>query len=318
MLFSALLAAALVTLAAAAKNPPPTKRGEKCKKTGNPCPGGHFCPTVDTGDRYCYRQLSLGQPCYNDNQDCAIPGYCRYNFKSNEPGVCVAPSGADATCGGDFSEQCAKGFQCLTNDGNLDSAGKCIPIHRKLGETCNHDEYCIDELYCKQNVKGVAFGVCAPRAKLSEECGNPFSAHTIAPPCADGLGCFITAVDAKGICLPNSGVEGAKCSGPGNLYCDDGCYCKNEPGKEYGICQNRIAKDGKCSYDDEHDSPCVRGTVCYYEDDPMNGECLPDSKNPVGAKCRNWEVQCDYMTADCKTVDGKAYGKCVLKPAQGK
>jgi len=323
MLYSTLFVATLVsvTLAAATITPPPvdptfpTNRGAKCQFPGDSpprCPTGFFCPSKSPSRGYCYQQLSLDMPCYRDWKDCASPNYCRKDYRSKEPGKCAAPGVDGAYCGGKFGEMCAHKLDCITPDGKWITGGKCATLPRKTGEICNSDYHCSKSDYCQLKAKSVYAGVCTRRAQLTEECADNGRYPLLAPPCADGLGCFITAEGGKGVCHTNHADVGAKCSLYGGLYCKEGLFCKYENGLYYGACEKTRQLGDKCVYNTKSEVICASGLSCYFEDNDMDGVCMNKNNNPIGAKCTDFNIFC-VGGAFCKVAAGKKYGVCASK-----
>jgi len=253
--------------------------------------------------------ISLGMPCYGDEGDCASPNYCRKDPDSEEPGKCTAPSVKGASCGGKFDTICASELFCITPDGDLTTGGKCASLPRKIGESCNYESHCSKSDYCQLEAEDVHAGVCARTVPLNEECADRVDPH-LAPPCADGFGCFITAEGGKGTCYPNNGDINAKCSLYGGLDCKDGLFCKYENGGYYGACQKVRQLGDKCIHNLKHQVRCASGLSCYFEDNDMDGVCMNMYKNPVGAKCTDFNTFC-VVSASCKKAPGKRYGVCV-------
>jgi len=314
MLFSAVLVAALAASATALRTPPPTERGEKCSVPDHfgplGCPEGYFCPQGARTNLFCYKQLSLGQPCYGDTNDCAEPNYCRRDLrKPEEPGACTARAAEGGACGGFFAETCAGELQCLTPDGLFVSSGKCVAIPRPVGEACNFDWHCHEgETYCHQNNQGVDLGVCKPLAKVGEACANHFNEPNLAPPCTPNLGCYIEGDEhAKGVCVEKDGGAGTKCSLSGGVFCKNDFFCLRKAGKDYGICVDVLKIGAKCS-NAPGTVPCQLGLSCYAEDNPKDGVCQNQFNNPIGSKCNGF-VRC-ADDAYCKMASGKKYGKC--------
>jgi len=325
MLYSTLLVATLVTVASAASTTPadptfpPTKMGVKCQFPGDSpprCPNGFFCPSKQPTRGFCYEQLSLGMPCYREWKDCASPNYCRRDWNIKEPGKCTARSVEGASCGGKFGEICDNKLQCLSPDGKWETAGKCVSVPRRTGEVCNGNTYCSEGDYCQLKAKDVSVGVCTRRANVKEECGDNERYPTLAPPCAKGLGCYITAEGGKGVCYSNYAELGAKCSSYGSLYCKKGLFCRYADGGYYGTCDKVRQLNEKCVYNFKHEVPCADKLSCYFEDNDMDGVCLKTSDNPIGAKCTDFGVNC-ADNAYCKLVAGKRFGLCTRSLASG-
>jgi len=256
-------------------------------------------------------------PCYADWNDCASPNYCRRDWDANDAGKCATPGVEGASCGGHFNEECARNLSCLTPDGNLGAGGKCVTLPRKTGEICNADYYCSKTDYCQLKAQGVFAGVCTRRAQLKEECADNERYPLLAPPCADGLGCFITTEGGKGTCYSNNAKIGDKCSLYGTLGCEKGLYCKYDAPKVYhGVCDKVRQLGEKCVYNFDHEIPCADKLSCYFEDTDMNGVCMNTNNNPIDSKCNENGVNC-ADNAFCKFETGKRYGMCTRALALG-
>lgn len=264
-----------------------------CRGTGNGCPAGLVCTSMDDTIGQCV----LPDECADDN-DCAPPTpLCDTN---SSPTVCV---------------------ECLSND---DCANPTPTCDAGVCVACTDDNDCTDPAAPACNTTGDLIGSCT-------ECTGANDSLCVGdkPLCIEQLGeCGCTDIDGDDECGgSNSGII---CNGPVGI-CVPGCstdpdrndcpldeYCSEQDGS-IGECLEHCNDDSDCTNEpnlvcDTSEVPhvCVQ---CVGDDDCLDNEvCDTDTRTCVGCldddDCPENQV-CDPESQACVECTPEKIDECI-------
>jgi hypothetical protein len=207
--------------------------GESCRLSAE-CAGAAFCPMTQACPHVCQATRAPEATCQSDGE-CQRGTIC-------SGGICRAPAGAGAACGGTSSPNCALGLTCM--DASDTMPGKCQPNAAiqvgALDAVCNpNGPLCREGLSCAYD--GHSGFVCRAPVKKGEACRLALPGQ-----CPSDSYCNATDIMAVGTCveLPKHGqacVLGDQCA-PGHV-----CITEGSAGK----CHALLNLDQDCELDGE-------------------------------------------------------------------
>ncbi len=224
------------------------------------------CKTCDDGSKVCPQMTCDAGTCDLINTEC--------------------PS-APAMCGGFANIQCPKGQTCVDNPndscdpnkGGADCSGICVTETKQIcggfaGLKCPSGQTCVDDPSdsCDPNKGGAdCSGICVtktPECTTAAQCKAPATAKI----CDDGTTVIAKATCDAGVCGIDFACPAPKmCGGFGNIKCDKGFYCGEDPNSECtknggADCSGICLKGEVCG-----NAICTAGTTCC---NPLSSTCV--------------------------------------------